>query len=196
MVIQPPPPVGSELQKTDLAVVQKAQKTRTDAQTKRAVADNALTIFDFTSDTLGPNFVKEKLVVATPFFDRVYRDQIEACKEVKEHFNRQRPFVLDPEIKPIIKQPANASYPSGHSTTGYVYATVLAMMLPEKAQAIFDRAAEYGNNRIIAGVHFPTDVEAGKMSAAVIVNALVQQPLFVRDFERAKKEVRKVLDLK
>lgn len=183
------------MQKVDLAIVQQAQKTRTEGQAKRAEVDNALTIFDFTSNTLGPNFSKEKLVIATPFFERVYRDQIEVCKEVKEHFNRQRPFVLDPEIKPIIKQPANASYPGGHATTGYVYATILVMMLPEKAQAIFDRAAEYGNNRVIAGVHFPTDVEAGQMSAAVIVSALVQQPLFVRDSERAKKEVRKVLDL-
>jgi len=28
------------------------------------------------------------------------------------------------------------------------------------------------------------------------VNALIQQPLFMRDFERAKKELRQVLELK
>jgi acid phosphatase (class A) len=70
------------------------------------------------------------------------------------------------------------------------------MMVPEKAHAIFERAAVYGRNRVIAGVHFPTDVEAGKTSAAAIANALVQQPLFMRDFERAKKEVRQTLGLK
>ncbi len=90
---------------------------------------------------------------------------------------------------------ANASYPSGHATTGYVYAIILSMMLPEKAQALYDRAAIYGRNRVVAGVHFPTDVEAGKISAAVIVNMLIQQPLFMRDFERAKKELRQVLEL-
>ena len=195
-VIQPPPPADSELQKNDLKAVQTTIKNRTEAQAKNAETDNTLTVFAFAGNVLGPNFNKEKLVITTPFFERVYRDQIEACKEVKEHFNRKRPFVLDPGIKPIIKQPANASYPSGHATTGYVYATVLSMMAPEKAHALFDRAAIYGNNRVIAGVHFPTDVESGKVSAAVIVNALIQQPLFMRDFEQAKKELRQVLGLK
>jgi membrane-associated phospholipid phosphatase len=70
------------------------------------------------------------------------------------------------------------------------------MMVPEKTQALYERAATYGRNRVIAGVHFPTDVEAGLVSAAVIVNTLIQQPLFMRDLERAKKELRQVLELK
>jgi hypothetical protein len=37
-------------------------------------------------------------------------------------------------------------------------------MVPEKASAIFDRAALYANNRAVAGVHYPTDVEAGRIS--------------------------------
>jgi acid phosphatase (class A) len=195
-IIQSPPAADSQAQKDDLKAVQDAQKNRTEAQVKSAVADNIVTLFAFVSDVLGPNFNKEKLVVTTPFFERVFADQIEACLEVKEHFNRKRPFVIDPGIKPVVKQADNASYPSGHSTTGYVYTVILSMMVPEKAQALFDRAAIYGRNRVIAGVHFPTDVEAGKISAAVIVNALIQQPLFMRDFERAKKEVRQVLGLK
>jgi acid phosphatase (class A) len=195
-VIQPPPAANSQAQKDDLATVQTAQKTRTEAQTKSAQADNTLTIFAFASDVLGPNFNKEKLKITAPFFDRVFTDQIEACLEVKEHFKRQRPFVIDPEIKPIVEQPANASYPSGHTTTGYVYATILSMMVPEKVQVLYDRAAAYSRNRVIAGVHFPTDIEAGRISAAVIVNTMIQQPLFMRDFERAKKELRQVLELK
>jgi acid phosphatase (class A) len=195
-VIQPPPATNSQAQKDDLKAVQTAQKTRTEAQIKSAQADNAITIFAFVNDVLGPNFNKEKLKITAPFFDRVFADQIEACLEVKEHFNRQRPFVIDPEIKPIVQQPANAAYPSGHSTTGYVYTIILSMMVPEKTQALYERAAAYGRNRVIAGVHFPTDVEAGLVSAAVIVNTLIQQPLFMRDLERAKKELRQVLELK
>jgi acid phosphatase (class A) len=195
-IIQSPPAADSQAQKDDLKAVLDAQKNRTEAQVKSAVADNIVTLFAFVSDVLGPNFNKEKLVVATPFFERVFADQIEACLEVKEHFNRKRPFVIDPGINPVVKQADNPSYPSGHSTTGYVYTVILSMIVPEKAQALFDRAAIYGRNRVIAGVHFPTDVEAGKISAAVIANALIQQPLFMRDFERAKKEIRQALGLK
>ncbi|HEX2964929.1 MAG TPA: phosphatase PAP2 family protein [Syntrophorhabdaceae bacterium] len=194
-VIQPPP-ANSQAQKDDLKAVQAAQKTRTEAQIKTALADNSVLTVFFANDVLGPNFTKENLKIAAPFFDRVFADQIEACLEIKEHFNRQRPFVIDPEIKPIYQQSANPSFPSGHATTGYVYTIILSMMVPEKTQELYDRAEAYGRNRVIAGVHFPTDVEAGRVSAAVIVNALIQQPLFMRDFERAKKEIRKVLDLK
>ncbi len=196
LIMPPPPPNGSQAQKDDLKAVQDAQKNRTEAQVKAALADNVLTIFDFVSNVLGPDFRKEKLPVAAGFFEKVFRDQIEACLEIKDHYNRKRPFVIDPGIKPIYDQKPNPSYPSGHSTTGYVYATILSMMMPEKAQVIFERAAVYGRNRVIAGVHFPTDVEAGKTSAAAIANALVQQPLFMRDFERAKKEVRQAIGLK
>ena len=69
-------------------------------------------------------------------------------------------------------------------------------MVPEKTQALYERATMYGRNRVIAGVHFPTDIEAGQISTAVIVNTMIQQPLFMRDFERAKKELRQVLKLK
>jgi acid phosphatase (class A) len=195
-VIQPPPPANSQAQKDDLKAVQAAQKTRTEAQIKSALADNAVLTIFFASDVLGPNFNKENLKITAPFFDRVFADQIEACLEIKEHFKRQRPFVIDPEIKPIYQQSANPSFPSGHATTGYVYTIILSMMIPEKTQALYDRAEAYSRNRVIAGVHFPTDVEAGRVSAAVIVNALIQQPLFMRDFERAKKELRQVLELK
>jgi len=40
------------------------------------------------------------------------------------------------------------------------------MMVPEKTQALHERAATYGRNRVIAGVHLPNDVEAGLLSAA------------------------------
>jgi acid phosphatase (class A) len=196
LIMPPPPPAGSQAQNDDLKAVQDAQKNRTEAQVKSALADNLLTIFDFVSNVLGPDFRKEKLPVAFDFFEKVFRDQIEACLDIKEHYKRKRPFVIDPGIKPVYNQQDNPSYPSGHATTGYVYATILSMMVPEKAHAIFERAGVFGRNRVIAGVHFPTDVEAGKTSAAAIANALVQEPIFMRDFERAKKEVRQVLGLK
>jgi len=69
-------------------------------------------------------------------------------------------------------------------------------MVPERASAIFDRAAEYAHNWVIAGVHFPTDIEAGRIAASVIDNALLHNARFVLDFSRAKAEVRRALGLK
>ena len=99
-------------------------------------------------------------------------------------------------MKPIVRSSSSPSYPSSHAITAYVYATVLSMMVPEKSRQLFERAADYGRSRIIGGVHFPSDVAAGRVSAAVIVNTLLQQPLFMRDFNRVKAEVRQAIGLK
>ena len=73
---------------------------------------------------------------------------------------------------------------------------MLANMVPEKADAIFGRAARYANNRVIGGVHYPTDSEAGLISASVIANVLLHEPRFVTDFARARSEVRHAEDFR
>ena len=52
------------------------------------------------------------------------------------------------------------SYPSGHATMGYSLGIVLAALIPEKAQAILARAADYAYSREIRGDPYHADVEA------------------------------------
>jgi len=42
---------------------------------------------------------------------------------------------------------------------------------------------------MIAGTHFPTDLEAGKIAAAVIAEALLHDSRFQQDLARAAAEV-------
>jgi acid phosphatase (class A) len=63
-------------------------------------------------------------------------------------------------------------------------------MVPEKATELYARGYQYGANRVIAGVHFPTDLEAGRMAATVIAAGLMQNPQFQSEFETAKAELR------
>jgi membrane-associated phospholipid phosphatase len=51
--------------------------------------------------------------------------------------------------------PCWASAQSGHAAFAYVTAILLADMVPEKALAIFDRAAIIAHSRVVAGVHYP-----------------------------------------
>ncbi len=195
-VLGPPPAASSQRQKEDLAAVLDAQRTRGEREAKSAAADSDMSLFAFVGDMMGPDFKRENLPVTVPFFERVFVDQMEAAWGVKEHFSRPRPFAIDPRVKPVVRKPRSASYPSGHALAGYVYATILSIMVPEKAYELYERAAVYGRQRVVGGVHFPTDIEAGRVSAAVIAHTLLQQPLFVRDLERAKTEVRQVMGLK
>jgi acid phosphatase (class A) len=68
-------------------------------------------------------------------------------------------------------------------------------MVPEKAAALFARGREAGDNRLVLGAHYPTDVEAGRLLATAVATALFQNPAFLKDFEEARAEVRKALGL-
>ena len=193
-VLAPPPAPDTDESQADLAAVRAAQASRTDDEVKSAQADARETVFRF-ADVMGPEFKPENLPFATTFFNNVRVDDEQAIALAKLHFNRSRPFVVDPEIKPVVAQPANASYPSGHSTFAYVNAILLADMVPENAAAIFKRAAVFAHNRVIAGVHFPTDIEAGRIAGATIDNVLLHEPRFMVDFAKARAEVRHVLGL-
>src|SRR2546423_173969 len=57
------------------------------------------------------------------------------------------------------------SYPSGHARYGAVTAILLANMVPEKRRELFARGWDYGESRVVGGVHFPTDVESGRILA-------------------------------
>ena len=187
--------MDSPAEKADLQAVLAAVQSRTDVEIKHVQADDQRTVFRF-ADVMGPNFRPESLPFASQFFQHVYEDGNAATVDAKAHFKRQRPFVVDPDIKVIVVQAPNFSYPSNHSTFAYESGILLAAMVPEKSAAIFERAADYAHNRVIAGVHFPTDVEAGRISGSVIDNALLHDAHFPADFERAKSEVRAALGLR
>jgi acid phosphatase (class A) len=143
---------------------------------------------------MGPRFDSRNLPFATQFFRHVASDTEEAVAPAKEHFDRPRPFVVDHNIKPVLGRPGGPSYPSGHATFAYVDAILLAQMEPAKAAAIFARADQYSYAREVGGVHYPTDLRAGQISASVIANVLLHQPRFLADLNRAKAEVRHVTE--
>ena len=89
----------------------------------------------------------------------------------------------------------NASYPSGHSTFGTVDSIILANMVPERATQIYERAEAYRFNREIGGVHYPSDVAAGRIAGTVIAAFLQQSPVFQEAYAAARAETRQVLGL-
>lgn len=191
-ILAPAPAPDSATTKADLAELLALQKERTPAQEEAAQADVKRSPFRF-ADVLGPKFTKESLPLTGELFKRAAKDASLAVGQVKEHWNRPRPFALSDEIKPCLPKPASPSYPSGHSTYGHMAAIILAAMVPEKAAELFQRGEVFARQRLIGGVHYPSDVEGGKIAAAVIASALFQNKEFMADFEKAKKEVRTAL---
>jgi len=85
------------------------------------------------------------------------------------------------------------SYPSGHAVVGTLLAIVLAEMVPEQRAALFAFGWEYGDARVISGVHFPSDVEAGRILGTMLVEVMLQDARFRNDLRTARSELRAVL---
>jgi len=193
-LLPPPPAPSSERHRRDLAVMLTVQKSRTAAQVERALADVAAGTFGF-RDILGPNFSMERLPTVAGLFEKVRRDANIALAAGKVAWDRKRPFDASADVKPIGERPASSSYPSGGSTTAYLTAILLAKMVPEKRAELFSRGRRFGASRVILGLHFPSDVEAGRLAATAIATVLMQDDGFQRDFTTARADLRRELDL-
>ncbi len=189
-----PPAPDSSVTKAEIAEIHHAQADATASEKMQAVADSREDVSLF-ANILGPNFTAAKLPVATEFFASVGETEGEFVNPAKKIFGRPRPPLADASITPCEKLKASAAYPSGHATFAYLQAIVLVQMIPEKRDAIFARAAEFAHNRIVCGVHYASDVEAGKVSAFTIGAMLLREPAFQAEFAPAKAELRAVMGL-
>lgn len=193
-VLAPPPSPDSPQGKADLQAVLDAQRTRRPAEVKGAQDDAQLTVFRF-AGVMGPGFKQENLPFAASFFQRVFSDENQEVGVAKAYFSRPRPFLADQHVKPVVEKPRDASYPSGTATFAYVDGILLADMVPERTAVIFDRAEIYAQHRVVAGVHYPSDVEAGRICGSVIDNILLHDTRFMADFAKARAEVRHSIGL-
>lgn len=116
-----------------------------------------------------------------------------ATYAAKDHYKRKRPFVENKvstcapgEEKRLIN---DGSYPSGHSALGWAWALVLAELAPERADALFARGHAFGQSRVVCGVHWQSDVDAGRVVGAAAVARLHSDPVFLAQMAEARKEV-------
>nr|MBC7612399.1 phosphatase PAP2 family protein [Pseudopedobacter sp.] len=72
-----------------------------------------------------------------------------------------RPSQINPAIKTFNGIPNFPSYISGHATFSGSAATILGYLTPSRAKAYKDMAIEASNSRLISGIHFRSDCEAG-----------------------------------
>ena len=194
-VLGPPPAPGSYQDKDDRRTVEGLQ-TVAPERWKSAELDDAFVYSRF-EDALGKPIDRATLPILVQLVNRALRDVSATTFAAKEHFQRPRPYQRLPlhrvcgeekPPKPEAHPMGGSSYPSGHSAYGWAVAMVLARVAPEHADALMARAEDYAESRVICGVHFPSDVEAGQVIAAAVVARLGVDPDFQADLARARAE--------
>ena len=134
---------------------------------------------------------------ATPHLNMLLRRSLTdaglATYAAKDHYQRQRPFVrfAEPTCSPQDEAALakDGSYPSGHASLGWAWGLVLTEVAPERAQTLLERAYAFGQSRAICGVHWQSDVDAGRLVAAATVARLQSSADFRAQLALARAEV-------
>jgi acid phosphatase (class A) len=192
-----PPAVGSPSGKADQATYEETRALAGSARWAAAQLDN-----DLWSGGAQKRFScalgREISEAATPrtqeMLHRVELDARSVGAPAKRAYSRVRPPVGDSRPICVPREDwlkTNPSYPSGHSLTGWAWGLILAEAVPAKASAMVVAGREIGQSRVICGVHFASDVEAGRDLGAAMVARLHADPLFQADLKAAKAELAK-----
>jgi len=172
------PQAGSALFESDFKTLHEWQGTRTDDECNLAQKDIN---YDFRN--IFPklkSFYDNLPEVNRQFLDSVGAETWLSIKIAQEKYNRRRPYMTDPTLLPCIDKPSkkSMSYPSGHATLARVYALLLTELMPGRRSEFLTRADNYGRNRIVGGIHHPTDIEAGRRFANALFARYMQNKLF------------------
>lgn len=84
-----------------------------------------------------------------------------AAWDSKYAYDRSRPGQVDPSVEPVIATPNSPSYPAEHAVVAGAASEVLAYLFPDSADAFREKAGQAGQIFVLAGVQYPSDVEAG-----------------------------------
>jgi acid phosphatase (class A) len=192
-IVPPPPLYGSAIEREEIAEILKVQAAASPAALAQAKRDNDIEDATIFTTVLGPGWDLSKLPKTRFLIDRIMEVDRRDSHEAKKYFRRARPWIVDPKIQTCAAHgggPSEDSYPSGHTMLGFEIGVVLASLMPNHAQAILARATQYGENRILCGFHFRSDVTAGEQFGTVLAVEMMENRVFGSWFNEARAELK------
>ncbi len=111
---------------------------------------------------------------------------------MKNYWFRYRPYAQLDDVTAVPTDEDtyhdDSSYPSGHAIIGWGLALALTEVMPDHQNEILKRGYDFGWSRVIAGFHYPTDVQAGRVMASCLLTKLHNDTYLSNLLEAAKQE--------
>jgi acid phosphatase (class A) len=191
VALLPPPPTPDSLEQTaELELIERLQRTATPADEARAKDEGKLSVFRAFAPVLGPEFTAERLPRTALLFDAIAADSKFFSVTGKDHWKRPRPTVANDRLQKEVAPEKEASYPSGHAARGMMFALVLAEVVPDRRPELLARGEEIGFDRVIAAVHYPSDVVSGRTLGQALARELMRDSKFRAALDDVRAEIR------
>lgn len=184
--LPPPPRPGSFRDRMDLNDVVLRQKAATDDDLISIQQTYLFNVFYF-SNVLGPDFNPDKFPKTAAFFAKLAGTATAVVGGLKNYYRRPRPFEGHPDqVQLKVKNEPGFGYPSGHTARSRLAAFVMAELAPEYKRQFFAASEQVATDRILAGEHYLTDLEAGRRLGKSLFLLLSEDPQFQADLAELK----------
>ena len=191
-----PPEPGSADFARDVARYEWGKEQRKNPERAALARHDSVWSYATIAEAFAKSFGLEPSPTNTPNIWKVLEDSLSTTDQMrvapKAFYHRRRPFAYFNE-EPLCPLEDGVwrdegSYPSGHTLRSMVAALILAEINPARADEIFVRAMRYGENRVIAGAHWQSDVDMTRLAAAIAYSHLQTIPAFRAQMVLAKDE--------
>lgn len=198
--LPPPPDTASAAFHYDKAQYRWGLEQRNDSARRALATQDAEWSVDYMCRIMGGAMGVTLSKEATPAIYRMLSAGIFTADHVSEtakaYYMRIRPYMFfhEPTLAPWDEEELshNGSYPSGHTILGWTTALLLTELAPEHADTILARGYMYGQSRVIAGFHWQSDVDAGRLAASAAVARLHADKRFQKLMKKARKEYKRL----
>jgi hypothetical protein len=179
----PPPVFDSAQMAEDLAEVQNFERTNLTNVTAayweyyggRASFELysnqlSLKLFEYRLDSNPPRAARAYALMQTAYYDLFV-----AAWDAKYAYWAIRPFQIDPTLVTVFVTPNHPSYPAAHASLAGAMETVFGGLFPADADHFIQMAEDESWSRLWAGIHFRSDIEAGRTLGRAVGTAAMER---------------------
>lgn len=186
-IVPPPPGNYSTQTANEIKAILLLQKQKTPSQLAAIKEQDTLTPYLICGTTLPQ--INAQSPLAIDLLLKVAGDVQTVAEQGKMIWDRPRPARLDKRIEKLVDLPPDSSYPGINSTVVYAWASILANLVPDRKEAIASKADEIAQNRVLAGVQYPSDIAAAKTLGEAIAGRMLEKAAFQQELQRVQKEL-------